>query len=95
MTSATKKFDDSLTKIVVSRGEDYGHPADDFRRASVLKRAVAECADPEMRHAMEMICVKLARLIKHPTHFDSIRDIAGYARTMAMILDKRKDRHED
>jgi|MDSW01.2.fsa_nt_gb hypothetical protein len=87
----TKKFDAQIAPVVSQRGETYGHPSDDFRRASALKDIVRECPDTEVRHALEMICVKLARLINRPTHFDSVVDIAGYARTIAMIMDSRGD----
>jgi hypothetical protein len=40
---------------------------------------------------MEMIGVKMARLCNDPTKVDSVIDIAGYARTMAMILDKEQE----
>lgn len=84
-------FDQTITDIVTERGADYGHPLDDFERAAALKAVLAECNDPVLRHAMEMICVKLARLIHNPTHIDTINDIAGYARTMLMVIEKRKD----
>ena len=40
---------------------------------------------------MRMVAVKIARLIHSPEHFDSIVDIAGYAKTMALILDRRSN----
>ena len=85
----TKRFDVELADTVSERGRDYGPPAVDFARAAALKAVVAECNDPVMRHALDMICVKIARLINHPSHFDSIKDIAGYCRTMTMVMDDR------
>ena len=84
-------FDQTITDIVNERGADYGHPLDDFKRAAALKAVLAECSDPVLRHAMEMICVKLARLIHNPTHLDSINDIGGDARTMLMVIEKRQE----
>lgn len=87
-----RAFDDALTEITQKRGANYGHPMDDFQRASLIKQAVQDCPDPEVRHALEMIGVKLARLVHTPDHLDSIIDIAGYARTIAMIHDERAKR---
>jgi hypothetical protein len=39
-----------------------------------------------------MIGVKMARLCTTPDHLDSLIDIAGYARTIAMIHDERDRR---
>ena len=87
----SQRFDDSIASLTQERGESYGHPADDFKHAADLKAVVANCDDAVMRHAMEMICVKLARLIETPDHFDSWLDIAGYARTATMVMDTRED----
>jgi hypothetical protein len=43
-----------------------------------------------IRHAVYMICDKLARLATSPTHEDSWRDIQGYARTALMVLGVEK-----
>lgn len=85
-----EQFDAAIQTVTQQRGEVYGHPAVDFDRVARLKAVVAECADAPVRHALEMICVKVARLIETPSHNDSAIDIAGYARTIAMIWDKRE-----
>ena len=86
-------FDQRAATITQDRGQDYGHPLDDFRRVAMIKAAVADCPDVEVRHALEMIGVKMARLCTSPDHLDSIVDIAGYARTIAMIVDERTRRN--
>ena len=90
-TTNTKAFDKALQIITDDRGKDYGHPKDDFAKAQMIKAAVASCPHTEVRHALEMIGVKMARLTTSPTHLDSVIDIAGYARTIAMILDKEQE----
>ena len=85
-----RQFDAAIQTVTQDRGEVYGHPRVDFGRVAALKKVVAECRDPEIRHALEMICVKMARLIHSPYHVDSWVDIAGYARTAVMCLDDQK-----
>ena len=87
-------FDDATQKITQARGEDYGHPKGDFARIAKLKEALSDCPHPEIRHALEMIAVKMSRLCNSPKHLDSIVDIAGYARTIAMIIDEEEKNHE-
>ena len=89
----TAEFDAELVDIVKDRGERYGHPLDDFETACKIKDALRACPDPVIRHALTMIGVKMARLCTSPDHLDSIKDIAGYARTIAMILDERERRN--
>lgn len=92
--SRTDLFDAAMKTVTQERGAVYGHPLDDFRRANALTLVAAECPHPEVRHALQMICVKIARLIHTPSHIDSIIDIAGYARTCVMILDE-EERNEE
>lgn len=94
MTNRTEHFDVTMKTLSKVRGDVYGHPLDDFRRAGALFRVVEECPHPEVRHALQMICVKMARLIQTPSHTDSIIDIAGYARTIVMILDEEERRSD-
>lgn len=84
MSDRLKAFDEQAAKVTQQRGAVYGTIAGDFGRASRLKAVVAECPDPLVRHTLEMICVKISRLIQSPDHLDSWIDIAGYARCGVM-----------
>ena len=88
MSDRVRTFDETARDITDVRGAVYGKVKNDFGRAMRLKAVVAECKDPLARHALEMICVKMARLIQSPDHLDSWIDIAGYARTGVMVTDK-------
>lgn len=88
MSERLAAFDAAAARVTQDRGAVYGHPKDDFRRAAALKAIVAECPDPLMRHVLEMICVKISRLIHTPDHLDSLIDIMGYARTGVMVTEK-------
>ena len=88
MSDRLAAFDKAIAKVTDERGAVYGHPRVDFGRVARLKAVVAECHDPLMRHVLEMICVKMARLIETPDHLDSLIDLAGYARTGVMVTDK-------
>lgn len=86
--SPLKQFDDAVQKVTQERGAVYGHPADDFMRVRQMAGGIQDCPDPRIKHALYMILVKVARLAETPNHIDSVIDIAGYARTIAMILDR-------
>ncbi len=90
MGEFSDQFDKALETITQERGANYGHPHKTFDQIAVLQVMVVECPDPRVRHALEMICVKLVRLCQDPTptNMDNVIDIAGYARTIAMIWDK-------
>lgn len=82
------EFDAALATITQRRGEAYGHPGDDFQRVAVMKRSLPSWRDLRLQHIAEMLMVKLGRLAHDPTHVDSLVDIAGYARTWVMILER-------
>ncbi len=82
------EFDSALATITQRRGEIYGHPGDDFAMAANIKAALPGFDDERFAHIADMIATKLARLATTPTHVDSLVDIAGYARTWAMILER-------
>ncbi len=91
IASRTVRFDKAMESLTADRGAIYGPPSKDFARIDFLKKGVASCSNDAVRHALEMICVKLARLCQTPDHYDSALDIAGYARTIMMVLDEQEN----
>lgn len=87
-----KNFPGDLKAVTRQRGAVYGHPLVNFERIAHLKEGVSDCKDPAIRHALEMMCVNMARLVETPDHYDSVLDVAGYAKTILMILDEREKR---
>lgn len=87
--SATEQFDTAIGKVTQERGAIYSHPADDFGRVAQMAEAIKDCRDPLIKHALYMILVKVSRLANTPDHIDSWIDIAGYARTGVMVLDRK------
>lgn len=78
------------------RQEVYGHPADDFKKVVVMAKPILDSnIDPVLKHSLYMIQVKIARLLNTPDHIDSVVDIAGYANTYGMILEKKAKEVEE
>lgn len=70
----------------------YGHPIKDFTKISTMAKPILDSdIDPRLKHALYMVQVKIARLLNSPDHMDSIVDLAGYANTYAMVLEKIKE----
>lgn len=90
MTNPLEQFDAAMQSVTTERGAVYGHPSDDFARVAKMAEAIKDCPDPLLRHVLYMILVKVSRLAKTPSHIDSLIDIAGYARTGAMVLERQK-----
>ena len=55
-----------------------------------MAETIKDCPDPLIKHVLYMILVKVSRLAVAPSHVDSLVDIAGYARTGAMVLERQK-----
>lgn len=83
-------LDEARRLTTGSRHNDYGHPRDDFARTALMWTGVlAEklrpgCEVTAMDVPLCMIAVKLARQA-HRHKRDNLVDIAGYARTAAVI----------
>ena len=94
--SRTRDFDDAIGTLTQERGRTYGHPVDNFGRITAIQKVLEACPHPTIRHALNMVAIKMARLCQTPTGdeaFDSALDIAGYARTICMILDEEERRN--
>ena len=94
-TPLSDAFDAAVQRLTTDRGEVYGHPLDDFSKVVTIKGAVSSCPHPLIRHCLEMIGVKMARLAQSPDHLDSVLDIAGYSRCITMIQDEEKRRAQE
>lgn len=70
------------------RGDDYGHPGDDFERTAGAWAALFGWDVTASQVALAMIVVKLSRLQETPDKRDSVVDIAGYARTYEMVRER-------
>lgn len=83
-------LDEARRLTTGSRHNDYGHPRDDFARTALMWTGVLaeklrpDCAVTAMDVPLCMIAVKLARQA-HRHKRDNLVDIAGYARTAAVI----------
>lgn len=67
----------------------YGHPADDYARTAAMWSAYLGVEVTALQAQMCMVLVKVSRLANTPTHRDLLVDIAGYARTYEMTLEKQ------
>ena len=88
--SMAAAFDVALRTLTDERGDAYGHPLDNFADVAVgWDILTRRCTDPEVRVALCLAWLKLCRIAATPDHQDSINDLAGYARTIAMIHDEK------
>ena len=90
-----QQFDAAYAVVTADRRDVYGDPQDTYRRVAALRTVVDECPDPQVREIIGMVATKLVRLVQTPEHLDSWIDVAGYARTAAMLLDGRQRAHPD
>lgn len=85
----TQQFDAQIQTVTQERGVIYGEPHVNFNRMADIDFIVADCQDRAIRSALRMIGYKLCRLVQSPEHLDSVIDIAGYARIIAMLQDTK------
>ncbi len=80
--------DQSVQQTIKERGEVYGDYITNTQLSYHLKKMIREAAEknpiyflgPQQQEALDMICVKLARIVTGNPHYeDNWRDIAGYA----------------
>ena len=85
-----------LNEILSQRNQVYGNFLRQAQIAADLKGIMRAYVDwnevlaPDQREALEMIAVKIARLLNgDPNHADGWLDIAGYAQLVANRLNER------
>lgn len=71
----------------IERGRAYGKVTDDFERITGAAAALGLDSNNPQHHPLYMILLKISRLVGSPGHRDSIVDIAGYARTLELLLE--------
>ena len=93
--------EDAYGKVHGERGEDYGHPLDDFTTSAELlsclgfRRIDKNGELRELRAediSVQQRMVKESRRYTSPDHYDSLVDIPGYAETDQMVIEERERR---
>lgn len=85
-------LDEAKALISGQRADDYGKAYTNFKDIQAIIGAMKE-VNPKLVGSpvwtsFEMMAVKLARLIKNPTHRDSWVDICGYAALGAEVAEE-------
>jgi len=82
----TTLLSDAMNAVAGDRMEDYGAPSENYKRIAGLWNSYFHCDFPdkgrdlnEIDAVVLMILTKIARLVESPDHYDSWKDIAGYA----------------
>lgn len=74
--------------VHADRGQNYGHPYEDFSRTSKIWSAILGIEVTPEQVALCMIGVKISRECHRPQR-DNRVDIAGYAETLDMVVNYR------
>lgn len=77
-----------------NRQKDYGHPYDDFSKTAAFWSTLFGVEVRPEQVALAMIFLKASRLMNSPDHYDSIVDIAGYAGTYELTIEKVRELRE-
>ena len=72
------------------RGDDYGHPFDDFSKTAKIWEGLLGCEVSPEQVALCMIGVKMSRQVNKPKR-DNVVDMAGYAETLQMVVERRQE----
>jgi hypothetical protein len=73
------------------RGDDYGHPLDDFGRTAHMWSAILGVHVEPEQVGLCMAALKISREVNSPKR-DNLTDMAGYAETVRMCREERARR---
>jgi hypothetical protein len=82
-------LDEAKRIVHGDRGENYGHPFEDFSRTAKIWSAILNIKVTPEQVALCMIGVKISREVNRPKR-DNIVDGAGYFETLDMVKKERK-----
>jgi hypothetical protein len=71
-----------------NRGDDYGHPFDDFSKTALIWQAIFGIPVSPEQVALAMVGVKISREVNKPKR-DNCVDGAGYFETLSMVKERR------
>lgn len=84
-TKTSDEFFKEVCEILYKRAEIYSHPYPNHKRIAELWTAYLEHPITPFQVSVMQILVKISRIVETPGHYDSLLDIAGYARVANMI----------
>lgn len=73
-----------------NRGDDYGHPYDDFSKTALIWQAIFGIPVTAEQVALAMVGVKISREVNKPKR-DNCVDGAGYFETLSMVKERRTE----
>lgn len=73
-----------------NRGDDYGHPFDDFAKTALIWQAILGIPVSQEQVALCMVGVKISREVNKPKR-DNCVDGAGYFETLSMVKERRAE----
>jgi hypothetical protein len=84
-------LDEAKRIVHGDRGENYGHPFEDFSRTAQIWSAILETEVTPEDVALCMVGLKISREVNRPKR-DNIVDGAGYFETLQMVKEERRAR---
>jgi hypothetical protein len=84
-------LDEAKRIVHGDRGENYGHPFEDFSRTAQIWSAILGTKVTPEDVALCMVGLKISREVNRPKR-DNIVDGAGYFETLQMVKEERRAR---
>jgi nucleoside 2-deoxyribosyltransferase len=72
-----------------ARRSTYGHPWENFLSTGLMWEGITGHSFTPEQVALMLIALKMSRLVTSPDHRDSVVDIAGYAKTLSLVQQRR------